>query len=44
MSEKANALLVHGAWTDASLLGQVIPLLQAKGLDVIAAQLSRLSP
>ena len=32
-------VLVHGAWADGSSWGRVIPLLQAKGLRVVAAQL-----
>ena len=38
MSGKTNVLLVHGAWADGSCWAKVIPLLQAKGLNVIAAQ------
>jgi pimeloyl-ACP methyl ester carboxylesterase len=38
MSEKTNVLLVHGAWADGSCWAKVIPLLEAKGLNVIAAQ------
>ena len=39
MSGKPDVLLVHGAWADGSCWAKVIPLLQAKGLDVIAAQI-----
>jgi pimeloyl-ACP methyl ester carboxylesterase len=39
MGEKTNVLLVHGAWADGSCWAKVIPLLQAKGLNVIAAQI-----
>src|SRR5271154_2674769 len=34
----ANVLLVHGAWADGSSWSKVIPLLQAKGLHVVAVQ------
>ncbi len=33
-----NVVLVHGAWADGSSWSKVIPLLQAKGLHVIAVQ------
>jgi len=39
MTEAVNVLLVHGAWADGSCWAKVIPLLQAKGLKVIAAQI-----
>ena len=39
MSDKINVLLVHGAWADGSCWAKVIPMLQAKGLDVVAAQI-----
>jgi pimeloyl-ACP methyl ester carboxylesterase len=39
MSENVNVLLVHGAWADGSCWAKVIPLLQAKGLRVTAAQI-----
>ncbi len=39
MGEKTNVLLVHGAWADGSCWAKVIPLLQAQGLNVIAAQI-----
>ena len=35
----ATIVLVHGAWTDASSWNKVIPILQADGLSVNAAQL-----
>jgi pimeloyl-ACP methyl ester carboxylesterase len=35
----ATIVLVHGAWADGSSWSKVIPLLQAKGLPVVAAQL-----
>ena len=34
-----NIVLVHGAWADGSSWSKVIPLLEAKGLDVVAVQL-----
>jgi pimeloyl-ACP methyl ester carboxylesterase len=34
-----NVILVHGAWADGSSWSRVIPLLQAKGLNVVAVQL-----
>ncbi len=39
MTENMNVLLVHGAWADGSCWAKVIPLLQAKGLRVTAAQI-----
>jgi pimeloyl-ACP methyl ester carboxylesterase len=39
MAEEMNVLLVHGAWADGSCWAKVIPLLQAKGLRVTAAQI-----
>jgi pimeloyl-ACP methyl ester carboxylesterase len=33
-----NVILVHGAWADGSSWSRVIPLLQAKGLHVVAVQ------
>jgi pimeloyl-ACP methyl ester carboxylesterase len=33
-----NIVLVHGAWADGSSWSKLIPLLQAKGLHVVAAQ------
>jgi pimeloyl-ACP methyl ester carboxylesterase len=39
MVENVNILLVHGAWADGSCWAKVIPLLQAKGLRVTAAQI-----
>ena len=34
-----NVLLIHGAWADGSSWASVIPLLEAKGLNVVAVQL-----
>jgi len=34
-----NVLLVHGAWADGSSYSKVIPLLEAKGLHVVAVQI-----
>jgi pimeloyl-ACP methyl ester carboxylesterase len=34
-----NVMLVHGAWSDGSCWSKVIPLLQAEGLNVTAAQI-----
>ena len=34
-----TVVLVHGAWADGSSWNKVIPLLQAKGLPVIAVQI-----
>jgi len=34
-----NIILIHGAWADGSSWSKVIPLLQAKGLHVVAAQI-----
>jgi pimeloyl-ACP methyl ester carboxylesterase len=39
MTDAINVLLVHGAWADGSCWAKVIPLLQAKGLNVVAAQI-----
>jgi len=39
MAEEMNVLLVHGAWADGSCWAKVIPLLEAKGLRVTAAQI-----
>jgi pimeloyl-ACP methyl ester carboxylesterase len=33
-----NVILVHGAWADGSSWSKVIPLLEAKGLHVVAVQ------
>src|SRR5215467_2967422 len=33
-----NIVIVHGAWADASCWSKVIPLLQVKGLHVVAVQ------
>jgi pimeloyl-ACP methyl ester carboxylesterase len=35
-----NIVLVHGAWADGSSWSKVIPLLEAEGYHVVAAQLS----
>jgi pimeloyl-ACP methyl ester carboxylesterase len=35
----SNVLLVHGAWADGSSWSRVIPLLEARGLNVTAVQL-----
>src|SRR3974377_2345432 len=34
-----TVVLVHGAWADGSSWSKVIPLLEAKGLNVVAGQL-----
>lgn len=34
-----NVVLIHGAWADGSSWSKVIPLLEAKGLHVVAVQL-----
>src|SRR5262245_11507651 len=34
-----NVVLIHGAWADGSSWAKVIPLLEAKGLHVVAVQL-----
>jgi pimeloyl-ACP methyl ester carboxylesterase len=39
MAEEINVMLVHGAWADGSCWSKVIPLLQAKGFRVTAAQI-----
>jgi pimeloyl-ACP methyl ester carboxylesterase len=39
MSDQINVLLVHGAWADGSCWSKVIPLLEAKGMRVTAAQI-----
>jgi pimeloyl-ACP methyl ester carboxylesterase len=39
MNKNINVMLVHGAWADGSCWGKVIPLLQAKGFNVTAAQI-----
>jgi pimeloyl-ACP methyl ester carboxylesterase len=39
MNKSVNVMLVHGAWADGSCWGKVIPLLQAKGFNVTAAQI-----
>lgn len=39
MDAKVSVVLVHGAWADGSSWARVIPLLQTKGFNVVAAQL-----
>jgi pimeloyl-ACP methyl ester carboxylesterase len=39
MNSNANIVLVHGAWADGSSWSKVIPLLQAAGHNVSAAQI-----
>ena len=39
MSKTTNVLLTHGAWADGSCWTKVIPILQAQGLKVVAAQI-----
>ena len=39
MNEKANIMLVHGAWADGTCWSKVILLLQAQGYKVTAAQI-----
>src|SRR5450432_4262012 len=34
-----NVVLVHGAWADGSSWSKLIPLLEAKGLHVVAVQI-----
>src|SRR5437899_953217 len=36
---KANVLLMHGIWADGSSWSRVIPILQERGHNVVAAQL-----
>jgi len=38
-SAATNVILVHGAWADGSSWSRVIPLLEARGLNVTAVQL-----
>ncbi|MGB7100744.1 MAG: alpha/beta hydrolase [Xanthobacteraceae bacterium] len=38
MTSVKNVVLVHGAWADGSSWSKLIPLLQAKGLYVVAVQ------
>jgi pimeloyl-ACP methyl ester carboxylesterase len=40
---QVTAVLVHGAWADGSSWSRVIPLLQQRGLNVVAVQLQRAS-
>ena len=37
-SKNVSIVLVHGAWADGSSWSKMIPLLQAKGLHVVAVQ------
>lgn len=37
-SRQVTVVLVHGAWADGSTWNEVVPLLQAKGLQVVAVQ------
>ncbi len=39
VTQVKNVLLVHGAWADGSSWSKVIPLLEAKGLHVVAVQI-----
>jgi pimeloyl-ACP methyl ester carboxylesterase len=39
MEPKANIVLVHGGWVDGSSWSKVIPLLQKRDLNVVAAQI-----
>lgn len=39
MADTVNVVLVHGAWADGSCWSKVIPMLEAKGLRVTAAQI-----
>lgn len=38
MPSVKNVVLVHGAWADGSSWSKVVPLLQAKGLNVVCTQ------
>src|SRR5277367_2266539 len=38
MQSVKNVVLVHGAWADGSSWSKIIPLLEAKGLHVVAVQ------
>jgi pimeloyl-ACP methyl ester carboxylesterase len=38
MPSVKNIVLVHGAWADGSSWSKVVPLLQAKGLNVVCTQ------
>jgi pimeloyl-ACP methyl ester carboxylesterase len=42
-AERVTAILVHGAWADGSSWSRVTPLLQARGMEVVALQLRRSS-
>jgi len=37
-NQEVSVVLVHGAWADASSWNEVVPLLQKKGLTVVAVQ------
>lgn len=37
-NQQVSVVLVHGAWADASSWNDVVPLLQKKGLTVVAVQ------
>ncbi len=39
MNKDVNIMLVHGAWADGSSWSKIIPLLQAQGFNVTAAQI-----
>ena len=39
MVARTNVVLVHGVWADGSSSSKVVPLLDEKGLNVIAVQL-----
>jgi pimeloyl-ACP methyl ester carboxylesterase len=39
MTANVNVVLVHGAWADGSSWSKVIPPLEAKGYNVVAAQI-----
>lgn len=43
LADNATAILVHGAWADGSGWSAVVPLLQQRGLKVVAVQLPRSS-
>src|SRR5579864_7514077 len=34
-----TVLLIHGAWADGSSWSKVVPLLEAKGMNVVAVQI-----
>lgn len=43
LADNTTAILVHGAWADGSGWSAVVPLLQQRGLKVVAVQLPRSS-